>query len=106
MKMEKVDLKELQNLFGENYTINLDGREIEVEPLTVKQMAKVSMMQEKGDMVGAITLAVSETLKSGIEGITDDQINKIKPKVLGEVIPQILKGNGLEGDAKKKLDES
>lgn len=104
--MGKIDLKELTDLFGEKYTITLGGKEVEVEPLTVKQMARVSMMQEKGDLTGAITVAVTETLKSGIEGITDDQIDKLKPTVLASIIPQILKGNGLEGDAEKKLNES
>ena len=104
--MEKSRIEDLKDLFGEKYKLSIKEKEIWVEPLTLKQMAKFSMFQEKKDLAGAFEYVIVETLKSGIEGITTDQINKLKPEVLADLIPQIMKGNGLEGDAEKKLSES
>lgn len=105
-KMSKIDVKELEGLLGVNYTITLDGKDIEVEPLSVKDMAEISLMQEKGNTSEALTLMIKKTLDTGIEGVTDEFYNRLKASVVSEIIPQILKGNGLEGDAKKKLNEN
>lgn len=104
--MSKIDVKELKDLFGEKYKLTMAGKEIEVEPLGIKQMAKFSTFQEEKDITGAFEYVIRQTLLTGIEGITEEQINSIKQEILVEIIPQIMKGNGLEGDAEKKLEKS
>lgn len=100
--MSKIDVKELEGLLGVNYTVTLDGKDIEVEPLSLKSMAKLSMMQEKGEAAEALEFMIRKTLETGIEGATDEFYNRLPVSIMGDLIKQIMRGNGLDGDAEKK----
>jgi len=96
----------LQQMSGNKRKIKVLDKELEVEPLTLNELAKFSAYQTKQDVENAMQYLIKTTLIK-IDGVTEELINKLDPKYVEPLTVELLKLNGLKiDDSKKKSNEN
>ncbi len=109
-----VDL--LKDCKGSKFVIDLvDKGKTEVVQLNAQQLSELVDIQEKiqkgdkGAAMEAAELVIFSTFKNTLPDVPGEEIKKMVGDMSNtsklKMIPQIMKGNGLEGDAEKKPEK-
>ena len=95
----------IEKMLAEKKKVVVCGQELEIEQLTMRELAKFAELQQQGKLSDAIMYIVKTTLKKSDPEITDEMIEKLKANFVNELLTKILEINELTID-KKKLSES
>lgn len=100
--MSNLDI--INEMQGSKQKIIILDKELEVQQLTARELAKYATFQEKKDVEGAMSYIIRTTFKK--DDIPDEKIDNLSPQFIMKLIPELLKANGLAGDAEKKQEDS
>lgn len=99
-------MSDISRLLAESKKIDLDGVEVEVYSLSVREFIELSKLGDNSaDIRGEATKSlIKKALKKSFPDATDEQIEGFAVKYLGKYLAALFEVSGLETD-KKKLDE-
>ncbi len=95
------------------------GDKVKLYPLKTRELAHLGELQAKEKYAEASFFLIKKSLNRAIEKenlekeekdkislLTDDDLDEFDPKVLNELVPKLMKVNGLSVDKKKQNEQN
>ena len=89
-------MSKLERLFGKSKVITIGDVELEIKPLTVKDLNLVMDMGEESKRTEATKQLIKLTLKQAVPDSNDEEIDKISFEHTNNLMNAILEVNGLD----------
>jgi hypothetical protein len=97
-------MSKLQKFLGKPITIQIEGEDIEIKPLTVKDLDIVVNLQNKEKQAECMQKMILRTLKRSFPDEKMEDLEQFALEHFQVLVDAILEVNGLE-DTKKKVEK-
>ena len=97
-------MSKLQRFLGQSKTFKIGEEDIEIQPLTVKNLDILMGLSKKGEEHLALDRLIRVTLKKSVPDSTDEEIDNISLEFFKELMDAILEVNNMEVDEDIKME--
>lgn len=97
-------MSKLQRFLGQSKTFKIGEEDIEIKPLTVKNLDVLMGLSKKGEEHIALDRLIRLSLKKSVPDATDDEIDNISLEYFKDFMDAILEVNNMEVDEEIKKE--
>ena len=98
-------MERIEKLFGKGKQVKIGDLEIEIKPLTVKDIDLVMDMTDEGKRTEATAKLIRLTLKEAIPEATEKQLDKVSFEHIKTLMNAIMEVNNLDKGTKTDLEK-